>query len=107
MADDWRRVASAADFPTNDMRRVVVNGQPITLYNLDGEFFATHDICTHELASLADGYLDGDVIECPLHQGCFNIKTGKALSAPVTEDIATYAVKVEGGDVLVSGTVNS
>ncbi len=52
-------------------------------------------------ASLADGYMEGELIECPLHGGCFDIKTGKAMTPPVTDDIKTYEVKIDGDDVLV------
>ena len=50
-------------------------------------------MCTHAYASLADGYIEGDIIECPLHGGCFEIKTGKVASAPATEDLRTYPVQ--------------
>ena len=73
----------------------------IAIYNLDGQFYATDDICTHAYASLADGYVEGELIECPLHGGCFDIKTGKAMTPPVTEDLKTYEVKIDGEQILV------
>ena len=57
---------------------------------------------THEFAFLSEGFVDGDVIECPLHAGTFDILTGKAMSPPVTEDLRTYSVKVEGDDIYVA-----
>jgi 3-phenylpropionate/trans-cinnamate dioxygenase ferredoxin component len=78
-----------------------VNGEPIALYLVDGEVFATHNVCTHQFALLSDGYLEDGCIECPLHQGKFDVRTGAAMCAPVTEPLKTYRVHVEGDDVLV------
>jgi len=73
----------------------------IAIYNVGGEFFATQDRCTHGDWSLADGYLDGDVIECTLHMGKFCVRTGRVKSPPPCEPLKVYPVKVEGADVLV------
>lgn len=78
-----------------------IEGIPIAVYNVDGELFATHNICTHAYACLTDGYLDGDKIECPLHQGLFDVRTGEALDGPVDEDLKVYPVRVEDGTILV------
>ena len=67
----------------------------------DGEFFATEGYCTHERNCLADGLVMGDIIECPKHNGRFNYKTGQAKGAPVTVNLKTYPIKVEGGAVFV------
>jgi 3-phenylpropionate/trans-cinnamate dioxygenase ferredoxin subunit len=68
---------------------------------IGGELYATDNICTHAYACLSDGYLEDGIIECPLHAGRFEVKTGKALGAPVTKDIELFSVKLEGDDVLV------
>jgi 3-phenylpropionate/trans-cinnamate dioxygenase ferredoxin component len=80
---------------------VEVGGEQIALYLLDGEVFATHNICTHQFALLSDGYLEDGCIECPLHQARFDIRTGAALCAPAAGPIRTYAVQVDGDDVMV------
>jgi len=98
---EWYRVAAAGDVEEDGIKQVVIDGHPIGLYRVGGEFFAVDDICTHAFAVLSEGYLEAHTIECPLHQGCFDIRTGKALSAPVTVDIRSYPVRVEGEDVLV------
>ena len=77
------------------------SGTPVALYRLRGEIFATHGICTHALALLSEGWVEDGKIECPLHQGQFDIRTGKALCAPLTQDLRTYAVKLEGDDIFV------
>lgn len=98
---EWHRVAAAGDVGDDDVKQVVIEGHPIGVYKVGDEFFAVDDICTHAFAVLSEGYLEEHIIECPLHQGCFDIRTGKALNAPVTVDIKSYPVKVEGDDVLV------
>ena len=101
MSENWIKVANASDVPEDGTLLVNLGAEPVCLYNLAGEIFATHDTCTHGQASLADGFIDGEEIECPLHQGKFHIATGKAVGEPCTEDIRAYAVKIEGGAVLL------
>ena len=103
MSENWVKVASASDVPEDGTLLVNLGAEPVCLYNLGGKIFATHDTCTHGQASLADGFIEGEEIECPLHQGKFHIATGKAVGAPCTEDIRTYAVKIENGAVLLKG----
>ncbi len=97
----WNKVAAIAEVPEDGTLQVHVGGEPVCLYNIGGTICATHDTCTHGQASLADGFIDGDKIECPLHQGLFEIRTGKAVSPPVIVDIKVYPVKVENGDVYI------
>ena len=97
--DHWVRVASIEDIPDDGVKPVRTGGEDIALYKVAGEIFATDNICTHEQAYLSDGYLEGCVIECPLHQGQFDIRTGKAMCKPVTEDLRTFPVKIVGADI--------
>src|SRR5689334_17703079 len=97
----WQKAASLSDLADGGVVGVHVGATPVALYKRGGEVFATHGICTHAMAILADGFVDDGKIECPLHQGLFDIKSGKALTAPLTEDLRTYPVKIEGNDVLV------
>ena len=102
---NWILAAQAGDIsPDTNTLRVVINGEAVCLYQLeDGSVHATQDRGTHGNASLADGYIEDGLIECPLHQGCFDIRTGKARTAPCTVDLKTYAVKVEGDAIYVAG----
>ena len=100
-AIEWHRVARASEVAKEEPRAVRVGDDLIAIYNVDGTFYATADVCTHEFATLSEGYVEGDEIECPLHAGRFHIPSGKAVSAPVTEDLRTYPVKVEDGDIYV------
>ena len=99
---EWHLVAKTSEVTDDEPKAVRVGDHLIALFNVDGDFYATHDICTHEFASLSEGFVDGDLIECPLHAGTFHIPTGKAMSPPVTEDIRTYSVRVEGDDIYVA-----
>jgi len=75
---------------------VEVGDEPVALINLEGSFYALSDICTHQDASLSDGEVIGDEIECPLHGGAFEIKTGMPANFPVVVPVETFDVKVEG-----------
>jgi nitrite reductase/ring-hydroxylating ferredoxin subunit len=103
MSENWTQVANAADVPEDGTLLVNLGGEPVCLYNLGGKIYATHDTCTHGQASLADGFVEGGAIECPLHQGRFDIATGKAVAVPCVEDIRTYPVKIDNGTVLLKG----
>ena len=98
---EWHLVAKTSEVLADEPKAVQVGNEYIAIYKIDGTFYATDDICTHEFASLAGGFIEGDVVECPLHAGQFHIPTGKAMSPPVTEDLRIYAVKVEGDDIYV------
>ena len=98
---EWYRVASTDEIDDDDVKHVVVDGHPIGLYRVNGEFFAIDNICTHAFATLSEGFLEDFSIECPLHQGRFDIRTGKVLDGPVSEDLRSYPVKVDGQNVLI------
>ena len=92
---EWTQVAAKADVPEDGTYPVNFIGEPVCLYNVDGEIFATHDICTHGNANLSEGFVVSGHIECPFHQGMFDIRTGAASAAPCTVALKTYPVKVE------------
>lgn len=94
-------VARVGDVAPGEVIKADVAGRSIALFNLDGTYYATDEICSHAHASLAEGFVIDDCIECPLHGATFSIKTGQALSAPATEPIATYPVRVEANEILV------
>jgi 3-phenylpropionate/trans-cinnamate dioxygenase ferredoxin subunit len=96
-----QRVGSTRDLAPGDTRRVQVGEELIALYNCDGAIYATADTCTHEEASLSDGWLEDCEITCPLHGAIFDVRTGEALCLPATEAIRTYPVHVEGNEIFV------
>ena len=103
MADDdgWQRVAAREDVKPSVVLSADLAGTPIALTEIDGEIFVISDTCTHEFALLSEGFLEGEEIECPLHQARFSVRDGRCLMGPATQDLDTYEVKVVGPDVLV------
>jgi naphthalene 1,2-dioxygenase ferredoxin component len=101
MSENWIDAAARADVPEGDVMAVQLADREIALYEVEGEVFATDNICTHGHARLSDGFLEGHEIECPLHQGKFDVCTGQALCAPLTDNIKTYAVRIESMRVML------
>ena len=94
-------VCPTSDIPENAVKSFEIGTTTLAVYNIGGEFFATDNECTHGAASLADGILEDDVIECTMHFGAFNVKTGAAVQAPCFVPLRTYKVAVRDGQVVV------
>lgn len=101
MSEPWIDAAARDAVPAGDVIGVVVNGLELALYDVDGQIYATDNLCTHGAARLSDGFLEGNEIECPLHQGRFDVCTGRALCAPLDDDVRSYPVKIDGDRVYV------
>jgi nitrite reductase/ring-hydroxylating ferredoxin subunit len=97
----WRKVMAADDVREGSPRGVVVDDVKIGLFRIDNEIHAINDVCTHAFALLSNGFQEGCLIECPLHSGFFDVRTGKAQGPPVEEDVARYPVRVTDGWVYV------
>lgn len=95
-------VARVDELAPGEMMYVEVDEEPVCLINKDGEFFALCDTCTHEEASLSDGTIIGDEIECPLHGGAFRISTGEPTQFPVVVPTETFLVRVVGDEVQIA-----
>jgi nitrite reductase/ring-hydroxylating ferredoxin subunit len=102
MTEHWVTVARAGFLEPGELMYVEVDDEPVCLINLDGELHALNDTCTHEDASLSDGTIEGDEIECPMHGGAFNIRTGEPTAFPVVVATEKYAVRVVDDEVQVS-----
>ncbi|MGE0098702.1 MAG: non-heme iron oxygenase ferredoxin subunit [Hydrogenophaga sp.] len=100
--DAWTDAASLDELADDDVTGLEVAGRDIAIYKVEGGVFATDNTCTHGQARLCDGFLEGHEIECPLHQGKFDVRDGRATCAPVTEALRCYPVRVEGGRVLLN-----
>lgn len=98
---EWVQVAEASEIAPGQVIRIEIDDEPIAIWNVEGEFYATSDTCSHEESSLSEGDLWGEVIECPLHGAQFDVRTGEVLSLPAIFPIATYPVKIEDGVVYV------
>jgi nitrite reductase/ring-hydroxylating ferredoxin subunit len=83
------------------MKPVTIGAKTIALYNLGGKYHATDAYCTHGHALLTEGYIDGPIVECPMHGGTFEIASGKPTGAPCTTALATYPVRVEGETISI------
>ena len=101
MASNWIDAAAHSEVPEDDVIGCDAGGVELALYGVDGTVYATAGICTHGHARLCDGFLDGHEIECPLHQGKFDIRNGNATCAPATDAVRIYPVKIENGRVFV------
>jgi nitrite reductase/ring-hydroxylating ferredoxin subunit len=99
MSENWIAAGAADTLDSGCMRAIEHGDLFIALYNVDGTFYATDNVCSHAYALLTDGFLDGDIIECPLHQGCFKVSTGEGQGAPISENIRTFPTRVVGAQV--------
>jgi naphthalene 1,2-dioxygenase system ferredoxin subunit len=95
----WQDVAALDDFAATDAIGVDVGRRQIAIYLVDGAVFATDNRCSHGDARLCDGFVEGHEIECPHHQGRFDVRTGAATGAPASIALATYPARIEAGRV--------
>jgi 3-phenylpropionate/trans-cinnamate dioxygenase ferredoxin subunit len=95
------KVARTDEIKPGQARLVDARGRQIALFNINGEFFAIDNMCTHEQASLADGEISGHEVTCPLHGAKFDVRTGSVLGPPAYDDVAYYSVRVIGTDIEV------
>jgi naphthalene 1,2-dioxygenase ferredoxin component len=93
---NWVDAMAADELPTDDVIGVEVAGLDIAIYTVGDAVYATDNICTHGQARLCDGFLEGHQIECPLHQGKFDVRDGRPTCEPAEEPLRSYPVKVEG-----------
>ena len=95
-------VGKTSDISPGKMQKVTVDGKEILVMNLDGNYFAMNDTCTHAGASLADGKLDGTILTCDWHGAKFDCKTGKLHAFPAKiKDLDSYKVVVESDNVFL------
>ena len=98
---DWVAVARVEELPPGQWRVVDLDGTRVAVFNLQGEYFAIEDVCTHDGGILTGGTVEGEQIMCPRHGARFSIKTGEALTAPAYEATATFPVRVQYGEIQV------
>ena len=101
MPDDFVKVAQTDELQPGQMKAVDAGDDRILIVNVNGEYRALDETCTHALAGLSEGEIVGGELECPLHGATFDLDTGEALSPPASQPLTTYQVRVEGGDILV------
>jgi len=101
---DWVTVGAAEQVPPGHAARVLIDGVAVAIFNVEGEFHAVDDTCTHAEASLSEGELDpeGGSIECPLHGSCFDLRDGEPLSLPAIDPIRVHRVEVADGELRIA-----
>lgn len=98
---NFHPVCKTGDVPEDFGLKAVVGGRAIAVFRVGSSFHAIDDTCTHGQASLSAGYVEGEEVECPLHQGRFHIPTGRPVCQPVTEPVRSYLVRVVGDRIYV------
>jgi len=99
---EWIDVAKIDEITSGNRKIISTDLAEIAVFNLDGEFFAIEDVCTHDGGELATGACEGDQIICPRHGARFCIRNGKALTPPAYEDIETFPVRIDQGVVQIN-----
>ena len=97
----WVDAAALDDIEDEDVMRFDHDGRTFAIYRIDDAVYASDGLCTHEHVHLSDGFVMGHVIECPKHNGRFDVRDGRPLCAPVCEKLKTWPAKVEDGRILV------
>lgn len=95
----WCPLTKASEVEEDDVICIQACGRSLAVFNIEGAYYVTDDCCTHQQASLSEGYLQDDTIECPRHQGVFHVPTGKPMGPPLTEPLRVYQARVEDGRV--------
>ena len=91
------KVAAVQEIPENERLFIEINDLPIVIFSLNGEYFATGDICSHDRGPIGEGQIEGYEVVCPRHGARFDIRTGKVTRFPAASDIPSYPVKIENG----------
>ena len=101
MSRIFTRLDSTIALSPGQMKCISIDGHGILLANVNGTFYATDEMCTHEDARLCTGSLKDEFVKCPLHGSRFNLRTGEVMDEPAEEDLRTYPLKIEGEDILI------
>ncbi|MFM0363108.1 anthranilate 1,2-dioxygenase ferredoxin subunit AndAb [Paraburkholderia sediminicola] len=99
LIDGWQVLGALEDFTEGEPVAAVAGEKPVAVFRLGNEVFALHDLCTHGHARLSDGFVEDGCVECPLHQGLFDIRSGAPRCAPVTEAVRSYPIRIVEGKV--------
>lgn len=95
------KVGTKNEIPNGKAKMVQAGDKQIAVFNLNGNFCAIDEHCTHRAGPLSEGSLEGNRLTCPWHGATFDITTGKVMSPPAARDVACYKIKLEGEDVMV------
>jgi 3-phenylpropionate/trans-cinnamate dioxygenase ferredoxin subunit len=98
---EYIAIAPAEEIPNGERLFVEIDGQPIVVFNIGGQYYAIGDVCSHDEGPVGEGDLDEYEIHCPRHGASFDVRTGQVLSLPAIVDIPAYPVRVVDGQVEV------
>lgn len=105
------KAAEKSEIPVGKMKMITLNGKEILIANVDGNYYAIGNKCTHAGGDLSKGSLEGNVVTCPRHGSKFDLTTGKAISGPkilfaklTVKDEPAFEVKVDGNSILLRTT---
>lgn len=97
----FEKVAETGDISPGEMKSAALGMEEVLLANVDGNFYAISDTCTHMGGTLSDGELNGEQVQCPLHGAIFNVVTGEVNNPPAREGVQAREVRISGNDILV------
>lgn len=99
---EWSDIGMLNDFKEGAPVRADIGDHAIAVYRIGDEVYAIGDVCPHQKnVRLSEGFFDGSTIECPRHQSCFDVRTGKVISPPARQDVRRYPVMIQGGKVFI------
>lgn len=98
---EFVKIAKASEIEPGHARFIDVHGKQIALFNVDGQYFALDNTCTHKGGPLAEGDISGYQVTCPWHHAAFDVRTGEVLGPPARQPVARYSVRVTGGVIEV------
>ena len=99
--EGWIEVGSSDDFAEGSGWPVAACGTTVAVIRFEGRLYGLHDLCTHGAAQLSTGWVEDGWVECPLHQGRFDVRDGRPLCDPATAPVRVYPVRVEAGRVFI------
>lgn len=99
MIDGWQTIGMLDDFSEGEPVAMVAGNRPVAIFRLGDEVFGLHDLCSHGHARLSEGYVEDGCVECPLHQGLVDIRTGAPRCAPITEPVQCFPIRIVDGHV--------
>ncbi|BEU21162.1 non-heme iron oxygenase ferredoxin subunit [Paraburkholderia terrae] len=101
MAEQWRCAGELAQLSEDNPIEYKLDGVEVGIFKVGGQIYALENVCPHAYALLTQGFIDGETVECPLHEAVFHIPSGKCLKEPGGRDLKTYAVRLAGEEIQI------
>ena len=97
----WVKLGPAGEVPAGEVNSFGVGDRQVAVANVDGDLHSFDDVCTHQQCSLAEGELDGTIVECPCHGSQFDVVTGEAVQGPAVDPVGVFELREEDGELQV------